>query len=1364
MQNINRYGLILLLLFSFGIAEAHVNPKAKENKPASNNNSTNNEVNFREDCQPGITPIQQSINNVRATLLSGGDVWWDLNDGQYVVPKPAAGEDPISSIFAGSVWIGGLDENDNLKLAAGPNGNYSGDNGADFYPGPLNDNSGTTDLDTCNNWDRFFVVQGDPIRRAIKLFNASLDPNGPEFECDSIPEDVRFWPGKGNPFWLEKFDFQLPNNLAGLGNFWDEDQDGDYNPCNGDFPLIDIRGCEPANRAEATELVPDEMIFWIYNDMGGPHNVSLGLSIGMEIQVQAFAYKTNDAINDMTFQRYKLINRAIGDIKDCYFSMWIDPDLGCYVDDYIGCDVERSLAYVYNEDPQDGSTGCDCFGVNTYCDEVPILGVDYFRGPLSPRVYCRDANGEVILDSEGDTTLCVPEFGTGFQDTTIEIGMTSFNYINNNINSPPAATTDPDVAEQYYNYLQGLWRDGTPTTFGGSGYNLASTDSVKYVFPDPPNDPNGWSMCTANLPFGDRRTLQTTGPLLLQPDAVNEMIIGVVWVPDIDYPCPDLTRLLAADEKAQNLFDNCFDIIDGPDAPDVCTIELDQEVILVLTNDTITSNNAFEQYSEIDIFAPDFAEDTLYRFEGYKVFQLVDGGVTPQELDNVEKARLVRQVDVQNGIAEIYNWTSVLNPLDESERLWSANVQVEGNDTGLRHSFRITRDEFNDERLINHSKYYFMVLAYGYNNYADFDTETELGQTNAYLEGRQNISTYTVIPRPIVYQNLNSAYGDGPVITRVSGQGVGTNFVDVDPAMYQSMFDGTTDGRVTYQRGEGPIDVIIFNPLEVQNNKFELELVGDFTAGQQCGLNENTLWKLTDVTTGRVINSEVPISVLNEQIISDYGFSIALGQVDDPGANTKESNGALDIEYEYSDPGAAPWYIGVRDGGGNIFGQGAGGAGAFLDFIKTNEGQPDNIYDREGAFANMGDGSWYPFFLTDYLDDATGQPYISPAWSDNNGHAFVRPRTGLDDLNNVDIVMTSDPNLWSRCVVVETNTEDFDFAGFPSEGGSGQFDLRNSPSVGKDGQPDGSGIGMGYFPGYAVDVETGKRLNIFFGENSAYTDALAGMTEDEDVFTGADMLFNPTAQPFANLPGGFSIASFILGGGHTIYVTRQEYDECAEIAEKLAPNQLFTNKFDAMELITWCSMAMSGAEMLPVGEGLVPNDVIVKLRVEKAYNREKVVQFGIGGCNTLDDNPKYEIDFQNVAAQELVQEEYEGALAEVNVVPNPYYAYSAYETSQFVNTVKVTNLPPKANVTIYSIDGKFIRQFKRDEIPSNVPGANPAKSNGQIIPNLEWDMKNFAGIPIASGVYLIHIEAPDLGEERTIKWFGVNRKFDPSGL
>ena len=59
----------------------------------------------------------------------------------------------------------------------------------------------------------------------------------------------------------------------------------------------------------------------------------------------------------------------------------------------------------------------------------------------------------------------------------------------------------------------------------------------------------------------------------------------------------ELIRL--ADDKAQALFDNCFQVLNGPDAPDVSIVELDQELVLNLSNGP-TSNNFLEQYIEFD--------------------------------------------------------------------------------------------------------------------------------------------------------------------------------------------------------------------------------------------------------------------------------------------------------------------------------------------------------------------------------------------------------------------------------------------------------------------------------------------------------------------------------------------------------------------------------------------------------------------------------------------------------------------------------------------------------------------------------------------------------------------------------------------
>ena len=49
---------------------------------------------------------------------------------------------------------------------------------------------------------------------------------------------------------------------------------------------------------------------------------------------------------------YKIINRATTPLNDTYFGQWVDPDLGFYLDDYVGCDVGLGLGFCYNGDAE----------------------------------------------------------------------------------------------------------------------------------------------------------------------------------------------------------------------------------------------------------------------------------------------------------------------------------------------------------------------------------------------------------------------------------------------------------------------------------------------------------------------------------------------------------------------------------------------------------------------------------------------------------------------------------------------------------------------------------------------------------------------------------------------------------------------------------------------------------------------------------------------------------------------------------------------------------------------------------------------------------------------------------------------------
>ncbi|GJM29811.1 MAG: hypothetical protein DHS20C17_24460 [Cyclobacteriaceae bacterium] len=1362
----------LLCLVGLGMAmvsHARINPNAK--KPAP---QPDNQVEFRMDCDNAVGRMDMRINNVRARLLTGGDLWWDgNNNGLYIIPNVPAGETAVSSIFAGAVWTGGFDPGGNLKLAAQTYGRSVGN--FDFFPGPLTPlpdpddedapPSGITDQLTCSNWDKFFVVNGTDIEMHIQQFQAAQNA-GIDYDPAMIPESIRGWPARGNEFFFDVHEFELPNTSQGLAGFWDEDGNGWYEPVHGDFPIIEIRGCN-------TPKFPDQMVFWVYNDAGNVHDESEGDPMQMEFQVQAFAFNTNDEINDMSFYRYKLINRAVEDIDSTFFAWWVDPDLGCDEDDYIGCDVSRSLAYVYNEDVLDGHPlgSCDCpSGAGTYCDEVPILGYDYFRGPL-------DENGE-------------------------EIGMSTFTYYNR---QGAPGTTDPQVAGEYFNYLSGSWRDGNPFTFGDDGYQDGAP--IAYAFPDAPDAlAPAWSMCSAGLGNADRRTIQASGPFKLNPGAVNELIIGVVWVADQAYPCPSIRKLQEADDIAQSLFDNCFGLKDGPDAPDVDWVELDQEIIAVLTNDTVTSNNAYESYIGAGLQIPEGEEDSVFVFEGYKVFQLVGPTVSIADLDDPDKARLIYQVDQKNGVGEIYNWTVI--PEDENptgEEYFVPELMVAGTDEGIRHTFRITKDQFaeGDPRLINHKKYYFVALAYAYNNYFPFDPEQILGQKRPYCEGRRNIgdgvnSFYTVIPRPIVDRKLKAVYGDGAVITRIDGIGAGGNFLDMSDEtrdIIESDIRNNTkdfDGQLTYRPGRGPIEIQVFNPLEVKDGEFELTLIDEDMSNDQ--LDHSVRWQLTNLSdpSAPIVFSERTIDQLNEQIIKEFGFTVTIGQTTDFGEPGIGDNGViapgLELEYRAGEE-AIPWLSGIPDntipGIGNFLDQ------VIFDYVDNGPGGTLELLDQDRALNNIGPGYFVPFFMADWTADFVNDiPYISPAWSNVTGSNLMRSQIDLEDVNNVDIVFTKDKSLWSRAVIVETANRyyygDGGQLGAGFDGGqpsavdendkSRNFDLRKGASVSKydkDGDglpdPDDSGTtGLGWFPGYAVDAETGQRLYVFFGENSLYDcDYLEGLglTGACNLFadgkgTGGDMMFNPSDQLLIPASSFANILNYYMGGQHFVYVSKLPYEEGAkEFEEKLRPGGL--GKIRAIREITWAGMLMleGGASMGAYGageEGLIPDDLVVKLRGDNPYQ----VKVGTGDFNGY---PTYRFKLEGLQAEELRPENMDAALDLINVVPNPYYAFSEYENNQFATTVKITNLPAKCVITIFSLDGRFIRKYNRDELGLVPEGNNRALDRAQILPDLEWDLKNSVGIPIASGVYLIHVDAPGLGE-RTLKWFGINRKFDPAGL
>jgi hypothetical protein len=149
-----------------------------------------------------------------------------------------------------------------------------------------------------------------------------------------------------------------------------------------------------------------------------------------------------------------------------------------------------------------------------------------------------------------------------------QIIMSKFVYYNNNSN---AVDGNPTKAEDYYNYLRGIWRNGVRMTYGGNGHGGGTgftSDTCDFMFPGD-SDPSNWGtfgtpqalwteVTAGNVP-DDRRFLQSAGPFTLKPGAVNYITTGVVWARATNGGVNASVQLRRqSDDFAQALFDNCF--------------------------------------------------------------------------------------------------------------------------------------------------------------------------------------------------------------------------------------------------------------------------------------------------------------------------------------------------------------------------------------------------------------------------------------------------------------------------------------------------------------------------------------------------------------------------------------------------------------------------------------------------------------------------------------------------------------------------------------------------------------------------------------------------------------------------------------
>ena len=485
---------------------------------------------------------------------------------------------------------------------------------------------------------------------------------------------------------------------------------------SGNYDEPGVAGSDPSTPA-------DQVMFTIYNDLDRSTTVKFEGSdpLGLEIQKVAWAYKRQDALGNVYFTRYRIINKGgvvtsgttLGSfyIDSMYVCQWSDIDLGDAGDDLVGCDTVKSLGYVYNGKAVDGTFVK--FGL-----PPPASGYDFLAGPMT-------------TGAAGDSAIFNLKIVKGKKN----LPMTSFAYF-----SAGTVYSDPPFGDyatgtgRWWKMLRGYAPLGTITTSDQAYPYPTGQTPGKFPFAGDPTQPgsltnfiDGQGTAWSAAP-GDRRILLNTGPFRMAPSDTQEIYVGFVVGIGADR-ISSVSVMKANDIAVQTTFNYGFQVAKPPAAPIVSASELNEQVIFEWG-----SNSTRLTQTEKTVVQPG-----TYTFQGYNVYQLPSAGSA------ISDGKRVAVFDVIDGVKIITDQLFDLN----SGRVNTIDVQT-GNDNGVARYFILKRDYLKDvDKLYNGKEYYVAVTAYSYSSTPGFPTS---------LESTPVI--YTVRPKVPFGVQLTSAPGD----------------------------------------------------------------------------------------------------------------------------------------------------------------------------------------------------------------------------------------------------------------------------------------------------------------------------------------------------------------------------------------------------------------------------------------------------------------------------------------------------------------------------------------------------------------------------------------------------------------------------
>ncbi len=488
----------------------------------------------------------------------------------------------------------------------------------------------------------------------------------------------------------------------------------------------------------------DQVVWCVVNDLdvSRSRNNWGNDPIGLELQITAWAYNDpTNIIGQIIFKRYLLINKSGFTIDSMFIGQWSEPDVGSYLDDFVGCDSVLGIGFGYNSGP-------DAYFAQQLGMPTPSAGYLLLQGPIVP--------------FPGDTASLFSRQIPDFKN----LEMTSFSYDFSYYDDWGMFLPHPQI---FYNLLNGMQpkMEPEPVVHKDGPYKGRVTR-----FPlngDPVTGEGDLDGRGDNWPPGDRRLLISSGPFTMQPGDSQEIVVAIVGGIGTDYlksveVMKDFARF------ARVLYENRFQGPLTPYPPLVKATPLDRSIVLEWGSDSTVIRKTEQTEMGLGL-----------HFEGYNVYQL------PDSTSDLSAAKKIATFDLVNGITRVVQKRYI----PEYGYFLLLPAQL-GKDNGIRRHLVVDWDYLKNEPIYPGQTYHFAVTSY-----AVREDKPAIG-LNTTESPPQIVSVTAQWPRP------GMRYEGKPEqslpVEHVSGTSEGTVRVTVvDPAAvtgheYELYFEETASG------------------------------------------------------------------------------------------------------------------------------------------------------------------------------------------------------------------------------------------------------------------------------------------------------------------------------------------------------------------------------------------------------------------------------------------------------------------------------------------------------------------------------------------------------------------------------------------